>query len=119
MMGRRKIKGVKVRVVNCHTRGYFLLRWTDHISGKLKEKISNAKKLREAEREAAELERELQSRVCNVDVVYWKAFRERYLDEKGVLLKSKTVKAFKAAANKIEDIINPNTLVDINTSSIS
>jgi len=112
----------EIRVkVNSYGQGRPLsLVYFDPVSGRKKAKSSGTTDWREAERLAGELEKELRAgRYAPPSKVTWADFRKRYETEKLSALSPKTASSFKAAANHLERVLNPDRLCKLTPAALS
>ncbi len=92
----------------------------DPISGKKIAKSAGTTDWREAERLAGELEKELRAgRYAPPSKVTWADFRKRYEAEKLSALSPKTASSFKAAANHLQRVLNPDRLCKLTAAALS
>jgi integrase len=115
MARRRK---VAVRVVRRADKDKLVLRWTDPTTGKTRERTTDTTKRREALRQAAEIALQVEDGQ-RLDEIGWKAFRNRYEDEKLVLQRPKSMAAFRTAANILDELMAPKYLDDVDASLLS
>jgi integrase len=110
-------------VVKVHSYGTgraLSLVWFDPISGKKKAKSAKTTDWREAERLAGELQRELAAgRYAPPSKITWAEFRKRYEEEHLASLKPKTAKNTQYVLDAIEQHLNPDRLIKINSSALS
>ena len=111
---------IHVRVKKYGDRRNLVLCYCDPITEKLVTRSAGTTRRREAERAAAQWERELRSGQHTVDQrISWASFRQRYENE---YLSGKAMATFKAAStamNHLQRIINPRRLVSITTGVVS
>jgi len=92
----------------------------DPVSGRKKAKSAGTTDWREAERLAGELEKELRAgRYAAPSKVTWADFRKRYEVEKLSAMSPKTASSFKAAANHLERVLNPDRLCKLTAAALS
>jgi integrase len=111
---------IKVLVVKYPDRRFFMMRYTDPVTGKHKARSTGTKVRREAERAAAKWEAELrEGRYHAPSKLLWQEFRERYESEKLSGLADNTAAATTTAFNHLERVIGPEKLLTVNATTIS
>jgi integrase len=114
------IHDIEVRVVKYPDRPYFMMRFSDPITGRQQARTTGTKLRREAERLAAVWQAELcagrYQASCRIS---WRDFRERYELEKGASLAENSLSATISAFNHLERIVNPEKLASLNSSVMS
>ena len=117
---------IRVRVVTFSNRPNYMLQWTDPNTGLKKTKASKVERtgkkqaLREAEREASDLEKVLaEGRNAHGDRLSWEAFRERYRLEVLPAKAKATAEKAEGVFNVIESILNPQRLSQVTSERIS
>lgn len=106
----------KVSVVRRKDRRYLTLRWTD-VRGRVREKSSGTTRRREAERKAAELERDLERGESSE--LTWLAFRRRYDREHLAGCDPDTRKLWDVACGHIDRLLNPVQLRELDNATVS
>lgn len=102
---------IKVIVVKRPDRRFYSMRYDDPITGESVSRSTKSVKRRDAERQAAQWEKELrEGKYHRPDRTTWEEFRQRYEDEKLSALSLNTSEATSAAFNHLEKIINPERL---------
>ena len=111
---------IHVRVKKYGDRRNLVLYYRDPVTENVVTRSAGTTRRREAERAAAQWERELRSGQHVVDQrITWASFRQRYENE---YLSGKAMGTFKSAStamNHLERILNPRRLVTLTTSTIS
>lgn len=111
---------IKVTVSKFADRPYFVMRYTDPVTGKRHSRSTNATTRREAERVAAKWEAELQEgRYQASSNISWQEFRERYESEKLASLAQSTADSAATAMNHLERLINPKNLTVLTSTVLS
>ncbi len=117
---------IRVRVVTFSNRPNYMLQWTDPDTRKKKTKASKVERtgkktaLRDAEREAAELEKTLaEGRNAHGDRLSWQAFRTRYQREALPAKAKATANKVDAVFNVVESILSPQRLTSITADRLS
>ncbi len=112
---------IKVKVVKLSSKGIYVFRWRDPVTGRNRQQASEIKSKaslrRLAERQAAAIEERLVR--VNSEAISWGDFVMRYEDEHIDTLRPKSREAWRATIKHVEEIINPENLADIDTASIS
>ena len=110
----------QVAVVRYPDRPYYMMRYTDPVTGRHRARSTRTKVRRDAERAAAKWEAELLRGEfrppCNIT---WKEFRERYEMEKASGLAVNTANATATAFNHLERVINPKYLGALTSAVLS
>ncbi len=111
---------IKVSVVKYPDRKFFMMRYTDPITGKHKARSTGTVVRREAERIAAKWEQQLQAGLYQPPQrISWPDFRERYEAEKLSSLAAATRRSAASALNQIERVINPDRLEKLTSTVLS
>lgn len=117
---------IRVRVVTFNNRPNYMLQWTDPNTGKKRTKASKIERtgkkseLRDAEREASELEKTLaEGGNAHGDRLSWEAFRERYRLEAVTSKAKATAAKVDTVFNAVESILGPQRLTQITAERIS
>lgn len=97
-----------------------VLRWTDPDTGERKARSAGTTDPKNAERQAGELEKELQAGRCqSPSRVTWADFRQRYEGEKLASLAEKTQESGRGAMNHLERVIGPKKLCLVSSGMMS
>lgn len=115
---RRRQSRFHVSVVYRSSRDCWVLRWTDSVTRKRCERQAQAKTEAQAEREAANMERDLQDD-GGVEDTTWATFCRRYEEEKLAALRDKTRRLWKTAKNSLETFGKPVFLGDVTSDFLS
>jgi len=111
---------IEVTVVRYHDRRYLMMRYVDPITGKQIARSTGTTKRRDAERKAANWEKELrEGQYHRPHNISWEDFRQRYDDEKLSSLAQNTTDATDAAFNHLERVVNPKRLAAISSPVLS
>lgn len=98
MSRRRKL----VKVIDRKDKPFLVLRWRDPETGKYRERQTETRKRRDAEREAAKLEEQIAAGTVDDGEMLWSKFRTRYQDEHMSNLSDSYQSQWTAAANWLE-----------------
>ena len=117
---------IKVHVVEFSDRKFYMMQWRDPLSGRKKsrstrvERTGRKKERTEAERVAAKFESDLrEGRYCRPSQVAWADFRQRYEDEYLPALADATAVKVGGVFNRIESILNPSRLRELDAKRLS
>lgn len=111
---------LRVTVVKYRDRKYLMMRYQDPVTKKQTARSTGTTDRRQAEREAAKWEAELQEgRYQESNRISWEDFRERYEDEKLSSLADNTAIATGTAFNHLERLISPKRLMDLTAPVLS
>ena len=119
------IDEIKVSVVEFGNRPFYMLRWTDPMSGRVKTESSKiergGKKQRDlAQNAAGALEEKLRAGTWHApSKITWDAFRERYEQEVLAGLADGTLRKASGTFNLIEEAVNPQRLRSLTAARIS
>lgn len=109
---------IQVFVVD-YGRKNFMLRWKDH-DGRTRHESSGCTRRRDAERRAAEKERELNTVEWSDDGgIPWDTFRQKYETEHLSGLAKTTIKEARGSLGLLETHINPQVLRDVSSQALS
>lgn len=118
-MPRRRDR-IRVKVIKRTGKLNYAFRWKDPITNRWRERVSEIEATRSnrrrAEREAADLEKELAG---EGESVTWPAFCKRYSEEHLASLAVNTRRAWATANAHFERIVNPQFVGDIDASTLS
>ena len=116
---------IKVSVVEFGTRPFYMLRWTDPMSGRVKTQSSkvkrgDAKQRRKAQQAAGALKEKLEAGTYHApSKITWDQFRTRYEQEVLAGLAEGTGRKASGMFNLIEETVNPQRLRDLTAARIS
>lgn len=111
---------IRVKVTKHGRRRCFYMYYDDPITGKREWRSTKKTSRREAEREAAKWEAELQEgRYKRPNNLTWEEFRERYEDEWLVTKSANTQRVMSVTFNHFEQFIGVDRLAKVNTDMIS
>src|SRR5262245_28597689 len=111
---------VKVSVVKYPDREHLVLRWRDPITGKSRCKTSGTSRRGQAERKAAELEREiLDGQHGPAARMSWDDFREYHEEHCLSALKLKSRESYDCALNVYERFHKPDRLSDLTAARVT
>jgi integrase len=114
------VKQVTVKVVFRKTKGSYVLRWKDSGTHAWREKSAKTTVKKEAEKLAAQLEADLQQgRYVEPSNVSWEDFRLVFEGEKLLSLALKSQQAYRVALDRIERILRPVLLSEVDTPAVS
>ena len=95
-------------------------RWTDPVTGRMKQRSTKTTSRREADRFAARLEKELRDGTYrDTSSVKWQDFRDRYNAEVMTGLAEKSAVKADTVFNKVESVIKPALLRQIDEGALS
>lgn len=101
-------------------RPHLLLRWNEPGTRIMRQKTSGTANRREAEKQAAQLEADLNTgRTSSITRISWGDFRERVEDERFAFLAEGTAGPIRSILNHIEKLLRPKYLDDLNTQALS
>lgn len=118
-MGRRRASRAGVKVVKRKGKPFLVLRWRDPETNRWRERATSTTRRRVAEREAADLEAQLDAGVVDSGEILWHKFRWRYEQEHLASLAKGTLGMWRTSANWLEDLVHLNRLGDVNTALLS
>lgn len=111
---------IKVTVVKRPDRRFFTMRFEDPITGEAVSRSSKTNKRRDAERLAAQWEKELREGQYHPPTrITWAEFRERYESEKLSALSENTAESTSTVFNHLEKIVNPKLLASLTPGVLS
>ena len=116
---------IKVSVVEFGTRPFYMLRWTDPMTGRVKTQSSkvkrgDAKQRKKAQQAAGALKEKLEAGTYHApSKITWEAFRKRYQNEVLDGLKASTASKVDGIFNGLEDVLNPKRLTDLTEQRLS
>lgn len=111
---------IRVHVVKFQDRKNLMMRYTDPVTMQRKTRSTGTSNRRQAEREAAKWEAELQEgRYKPPSRITWEDFRERYETEHLPGLAKRTAERAGTVCNWVENIINPKYLSAITSDHVS
>ena len=109
-----------VKVRKCGDRSYWTMYYVDPVTENRVSRSTRRLDKREAERQAAKWEAELQEgRYQLENRITWEAFRERYETENLASLAPRTREAAATAMNHLERIVAPKRLASVNSDTVS
>lgn len=109
-----------VKVVFRGDKGKYVLRWKDASTHAAREKTTDARTRREADRLAGELQAALQEgRYREPTRVLWDDFRQAFEDERAAGFKESSQMSYASSLNHVERIAKPNRLVDLDAAALS
>ncbi len=107
---------ITVRVVKRGDRGRFVLRWQNHQTGESGQVTSEARRRRDAEREAVDLLQELETAT---ETVSWQDYCQTYQGEGLASTAENTRKHWRKVRNHINRLLQPVSLGEMNAAAIS
>lgn len=111
---------MRVKVINKGDRRNLVLRWIDPETGRQRQKSAGTRKLKEAERQAAVLQADLDNhRYCEPSKIRWDEFREVFETERIPSYRPSTAVLYDVTFNHVERLINPRFLSELTTARIS
>ena len=111
---------IKVKVIKLARSPFYKLRWTDPVTGNVREKSTRTKTEREAVRLGQRLQNQLQEKAELEEYgAGWDEFRDRYETEVVAGLAIKTGSKIDTVFNSVESILNPVLLRQIDANTLS
>jgi integrase len=112
------MKRIKVKLVKLKSRPSYLVRWTDPTTGRDCQRTTGCKRKRDAEREAARVEDELNAGTYVASRVPWDEFRDRVEREFNDGRKPGGVAKIVTTLNKVERLIDPRHVDSIDAEAV-
>ncbi len=110
---------IRVKVFSWGPNRPLTMQWVDPISGQRKTATTGTYDEREAERIAGEKEKQLRAGVVVPSKITWKAFRQRYREDKLDAMGKTTRVAYEVSLNHVDRVLNPSHLHKMTTATIT